>query len=60
MYNMWALWDAIQNVRKTQSKRTQGVAWEELKTKVKALNKRENSGRSCTAAESGRQMFDSS
>lgn len=58
MYNIWALWDALQNVRKSWGKRrTRGVAWEELKTKVKALNERENSGGSRTAAESGHQMF---
>lgn len=56
MYNMWALWDALENVRKTQ-KNTR-VAWEELKTKVTAfLNERGNSRGSCTAVESGHQMF---
>lgn len=61
MYNMWALRDALENVRKQESKRrTRGVAWEELQTKVKALNERENSGGSCTAAASGHQMFVSS
>lgn len=61
MYNIWALWDAQQDLRKSYGKRrTLGVAWEELETKVKALNERENSGGSCMAAESGHQMFVSS
>lgn len=65
MYNIWALRDKLQNVRKSRGRgRTLGAAWEAPKTKVKALNERENSwgggGGSRTAAESGHQMFVSS
>ena len=34
---MWALWDALENVRTTRGIRTLGVAWEELKTKSEGI-----------------------
>lgn len=61
MYNIWALRDALQNVRKSRGKRRRrGVAREELRTKVNALNERETRVRSFAATESGHQMFVSS